>query len=198
MGLLEPFFAVLGAATDDKELRRVSDNLFGPLIDSAEASGTSGGDPEEEALPLSSLLLSERLFSLASNRATLERNREYIHTLQRRAEAAADPTPEPKPKARAGGNRKRGAARQAEGKDAVAVADVAVADAPQVNALRALIQKGAKRPRGGIAPAGSAAADASADAAATPAEVPLSKPKAKKVRADDAVPPSKPKAKKVR
>mmetsp|Transcript_8710 Transcript_8710/g.14635 ORF Transcript_8710/g.14635 Transcript_8710/m.14635 type:complete len:370 (-) Transcript_8710:171-1280(-) len=132
MALLEPFIWLLGAADEPHIRQRITDKVFDALLEQACASDDQS---DKTILPLSLTQLSERLFSLASDRHTREENRDHIYKLQRKVEAKAEEvTPKPTPAVTAttalpkGGNKKE-------------VPD----DSPQLQVWHKIIRSGAKR-----------------------------------------------------
>ena len=90
LALLEPFVLLLGAAADDAMLKRLVDGIVQPLLANDEGEeGEEGDESGKPALPRPLEAMAERLFTLASHRSTLERNRKLIYTLQQRVEGLA-------------------------------------------------------------------------------------------------------------
>lgn len=115
LALLEPFVVLLGAADDDAMLQRLVDGVVQPLLADATKGKGSGDDDDDDldidgseadesdvgaakdeddtppaaALPRPLAALAERLFTLASQKGTKDRNRPLIYALQQRVEAMA-------------------------------------------------------------------------------------------------------------
>ena len=208
--LLEPLIKLIGSSEDDGMLKRAVDGVVQPLLvvadEGAGASKRGGGgdddgdgeegeeEEEEEEVPprypKPLTAFSERLFSLASERTTKDRNRKLIYALQTRverlaaAQTAAAAAAAKTAQATAGGRKRAGsasaaAAAEAGGKRRKAEAESA-ADPAKVSALKSLLAKprrgkddevkGAK----GAKAAAKAAAAAEAAAEAEAAEAALS------------------------
>ena len=170
--LLDPFLRLLGFAEDDGVLRRCVDGVVQPLLagdddeepddDEEEADEADDDDkepppPPEAALPRPLGALSERLFALASERDTRDRNRKLMYALQQRVEslaeaAAAEAAAEAAAVEAAKPKKKRSRAAEASAAPAARAAEEpAAADPAKVSALRNLLSK-----RSSEAPAGKA------------------------------------------
>ena len=107
MVMLEPFMRMLGAAEDDVMMRRLIEGVLQTILTGDTDSDDDGGDDDgddddggsegdaaarkqEPPMPRPLAALAERLFTLASDAKTRERNRRLLYALQQRVEAAAN------------------------------------------------------------------------------------------------------------
>ena len=174
LALAEPFLALLGRADDDKEMHRVTDGVIEPMLGASDEDAEGAADGEARRI---AALLAERLFELASDSATRERNRAHVYALQRRAEAMAGPAATPaaaKPTAKAAKRAaKAGGARKSP------------ADPARVRTLRDLIGSG----KGSAMANGAQAVNGAAGAGGVQGEAAAAR--RKKKRADGGARPKK-------
>mmetsp|Transcript_16640 Transcript_16640/g.35164 ORF Transcript_16640/g.35164 Transcript_16640/m.35164 type:complete len:426 (+) Transcript_16640:338-1615(+) len=151
LALLEPFVLLMGGAADDHMLQRAISGVVEPLLKSGE-EGEAGGEESEKRLVVPLAEVAERLFELASSKATLERNRTALYALQQRVEALAGV---PAFKATDGAKVKR-----APRKEKAATSEPSAAHAASVGVLKALITSKKKKPLAALVTAPAAAESA--------------------------------------